>query len=215
MRKKTGFLFDLDGVLIDSEKEYSKIWKEINQEYPTGIEDLEIKIKGTTLPNILNTYYHDEATRKDVEKLLHQKENEMKYEFKDGAETLLNGLKNRQMPIALVTSSDHAKMQHLEEEIPGLQEIFDFIITGDLVKKSKPDPEGYLLAASKIECQPKNCAVFEDSLQGVKAGSKSGAYVVGVAGTLPSKTISPFSHIVLDTLVDFDIDGVIEILKNR
>ena len=61
-------------------------------------------------------------------------------------------------------------MAHLKEELPELRDMFDFVVTADLITKSKPDPEGYLLGAKKIDKDIRNCVVFEDSAQGVKAG---------------------------------------------
>lgn len=217
MNKKNniGFLFDLDGVLIDSEKEYSKLWAQVNHEYPTGIESLEEKIKGTTLDMILTEHYPDLEIQKKVVKRLYEMEANMKYEYKDGAEELLDKIIKREKPLALVTSSNDDKMKHLNDELPNLLDKFDVIVTANMITKSKPDPEGYNKAAQELGCIPEKCVVFEDSLQGVKAGNSSGAYVVGITGTIPEETLQPFSHCVVDTLLDFDLDGVIKILEDR
>ena len=212
---EVGFLFDLDGVLIDSERQYSLIWARINKEYPTGVENLETVIKGTTLSKILSDYFPDESIREKVKQLLHRLEMEMHYDYLPSAEEFLCELKKRKIPAALVTSSDEKKMNHLKEELPDILDYFDFVVTGDMVSSSKPSPEGYLLAASKINKKPKNCVVFEDSLQGVTAGRNAGAYVVGIAGTLPAQHLKPFSDIIVDTLAELDLDNLIHILNNR
>ena len=80
-------------------------------------------------------------------------------------------------------------MEHLREEIPELEGMMTELVTADRITRSKPDPEGYILAANLLGADPKNCVVFEDSLQGVKAGRASGAYVTGIAGTLPASVI--------------------------
>lgn len=211
----TGFLFDLDGVLIDSEREYSKIWTQVNKEYPTGKESLEKIIKGCTLDKILDDHYPDLEVREKVVKRLYELEKLMKYEYLPGARELLMALKEKGQPIVLVTSSNDIKMAHLDEEIPELRGLFDFIVTADLISHSKPNPEGYLLGASKINRDSRNCIVFEDSLQGVKAGRNSGAYVVGVAGTLPREVLAPYSDIVIDSLTELDADNLINIAANR
>lgn len=213
--QKIGFLFDLDGVIIDSESEYSRIWSQINKEYPSGIANLEQVIKGTTLSKILNDFFPTDEIREKVSKRLHELENQMVYEYLPYARDFLLELKKRKLPCALVTSSDNEKMNHLKEEIPGLFDFFDFIITGDLVKTSKPSPEGYLLGASKLNINPNNCVVFEDSLQGVTAGHNSGAYVVGIAGTLPAEQLTPFSDIVINNFNELEIDNLIQKLKKR
>ena len=210
-----GFIFYLDGVLIDSEKEYSRIWSQINHEFPSGIENLEQVIKGCTLPKILNDHYPDKNTQNLVEARLHELENRMKYDYLPNAREFLEELKRRGLPVALVTSSDNQKMEHLWEELPEIRNYFDFIVTGDLVKTSKPSPEGYLLGASKIDRKPENCVVFEDSLQGVMAGNNAGSLVVGVIGTLPRETLAPYSHILINDFKEIDLDDLILKLNNR
>ena len=210
-----GFLFDLDGVLIDSESEYSKIWSAINREFPTGVPDLEKVIKGCTLSKILNDHYPDPELQKKVSERLHFLENRMHYEYLPGACELLQYLVEEGLPRVLVTSSDNTKMQHLREEIPGLLDFFNLIVTANLVTESKPSPQGYLLGAEKIGRDSRKCAVFEDSLQGVMAGRNAGAFVVGVAGTLPAETLRPYSDIIVNSLAEVDIDGLIKILIER
>ena len=212
---KTGFLFDLDGVLIDSESQYSKIWAQINREFPTGVEALELKIKGGTLEKILAEYFPDEATKIKVKDRLHYLESLMEYDYLPGAYEFLNKLEKRGLPKALVTSSDNKKMDHLEEELPGFINIFDYVVTADQISASKPSPEGYLLAANKLGCQPENCAVFEDSLQGVMAGRNAGAFVVGIEGTLPAATLQPYSDIIVRSLAEINLDKLIETLRHR
>lgn len=201
-------LFDLDGVLIDSERMYTKIWEAIEKEFPTGVENFAYKIKGTTLEDILDRYFPDPEIRKKVTNEIYRLEGMMIYGPKPGAMELLDSLKRRGIPLALVTSSNDLKMAHLWYDMPGLKGEFDTIITGDEVKESKPNPEGYLKAAAQVGVEPCRCAVFEDSLQGVKAGKAAGAYVVGVAGTLKAEDIAPYSDIVVDTLEGFDVDNL-------
>lgn len=212
---KTGFLFDLDGVLIDSETEYSKIWAQVNSEYPTGVKSLESVIKGCTLDKILDDHYPDAEVRKKVVKRLYELEGKMKYRYLPGAHELLSCLRDRKIPAALVTSSNDVKMAHLDEELPDIRDYFNFIVTADLISKSKPDPEGYLLGASSIGCDIEKCVVFEDSLQGVKAGHNSGAYVIGVAGTLPREILEPYSDIVVESLEEIELESLLNILENR
>lgn len=212
---KPGFLFDLDGVLIDSEKEYSKIWAQVNSEYPTGVRSLEQVIKGCTLDKIIDDHYPDPEVRVKVVERLYELEGKMVYRYTPGAHRLLCELNRRNIPVALVTSSNDVKMAHLDEEIPDIRGFFSFIVTADLITKSKPDPEGYLLGASKIGCRATDCVVFEDSLQGVKAGRNSGAFVVGVAGTLSRDILEPYSDIVVDSLEEIDLDFLLASLKRR
>ncbi|MBD5287250.1 MAG: HAD family phosphatase [Bacteroides sp.] len=207
-------LFDLDGVLVDSERIYTKIWEAIEKHWPTGIENFAYKIKGTTLEDILERHFPEEA-REDITKELLRLEGMMIYGPMPGAIEFIDALKAKGIPVALVTSSNGLKMDHLWHDMPGFKEKFDVIITGDEVTNSKPDPEGYLAAAKALGVDPKRCAVFEDSLQGVKAGNAAGAFVIGVAGTLKASDIQPFSDIVVNAVADIYPDRLEETLKAR
>ena len=207
-------LFDLDGVLVDSERIYTKIWEAIEKHWPTGIENFAYKIKGTTLEDILERHFPEEA-REDITKELLRLEGMMIYGPMPGAIEFIDALKAKGSPVALVTSSNGLKMDHLWHDMPGFKEKFDVIITGDEVTNSKPDPEGYLAAAKALGVDPKRCAVFEDSLQGVKAGNAAGAFVIGVAGTLKASDIQPFSDSVVNAVADIYPDRLEEPLKAR
>lgn len=212
--KPIGFLFDLDGVLIDSESEYSKIWGYINEKYPTGIPNFTITIKGMILDKILS-HFPDPSKHDEIRDLLHELESKMTYRWLPGAKEFIEWIQSQGYPRILVTSSDDKKMEHLREELPELEGMFTDIITANRITKSKPDPEGYLLAASLANADIKNCAVFEDSMQGVNAGKNSGAYTIGVAGTWPAEKIEPFCNIVVNNLNEIDKTDLVNLLENR
>lgn len=199
-----GVLFDLDGVLVDSEREYTLIWERINKEFPTDVPNFAERIKGTTLENILSLHYPDPEVRKNVERRLLEEESKMVYRYCPGAHELLEDLRRSNVPMALFTSSNEIKMDHLYNDIPGVKDFFDVIITGDMVRHSKPDPEGYLKAARELGLKNGKWVVVEDSLQGVKAGKASGGSVMGVAGTLPAKVLEPYCNEVVETLNGID-----------
>lgn len=194
------FLFDLDGVIIDSETEYTRIWKEIDRAYPTGVDNFAYIIKGTTLSDILDTYYPAVDTQSRVKEMLYRLESEMVYNVIPGAASLLKRLKDAAIPIALVTSSNDDKMQYLWTQHPQLRLYFDTIVTSDDISRSKPDPEGYILAAERLHVDPSKCVVVEDSRQGVMAGEAAGGRVIGVAGTLAPEILEPHCTVVVSDL---------------
>lgn len=215
LNKKWGVLFDLDGVLVDSEHEYTEIWNRINTEFPTEVPNFAERIKGTTLENILMLHYPDPDVRRKVEKRLLEEEAKMVYKYCKGAHALLNDLKANNVPMALFTSSNDIKMAHLYRDIPGIKDYFDVIITGDMVNRSKPDPEGYILAANKLGLQSGNWIVVEDSLQGVKAGEASGGAVLGIGGTIKPEILAPHCNRVADTLVGIDAMELERLVKEH
>lgn len=211
---KIGFLFDLDGVLIDSEREYSRIWSEIDKYYPTGVTDFAYRIKGTTLENILTTYFQA-SDREAVSDMLFSKEQAMRYNYCNGAEELLSALRVRNIPVAIVTSSKKEKMEHLRSQHPELWERVESIVDADSVKRSKPDPQGYLIGAARIGLSAGQCVVVEDSLQGIRAGKSAGCFVVGLTGTFGREVLESEPDILLDCLTEIDLDAIIREMKIR
>lgn len=204
-----GVLFDLDGVLIDSETTYTKFWSEIGKIYPTGVENFAIAIKGTTLPSILK-YFPDADVREDIVKRLGNFQSHMEFPLFPGAKELLEGLKYAEIPTAIVTSSDASKMQLLFSQHPWFPELLTAIIDASKVTKSKPDPQGYLLGADAIGVDPTRCYVFEDSLQGLAAGRAAGARVIGVATTYSRDRITPLADMVIDSVADITAEMLVQ-----
>lgn len=189
-------LFDLDGVILDSERIYTRIWNEIERIYPTGIPDYAVAIKGSTLPEILN-HYPTEEIRSDVTRRLLEFQDSMQFPLMPGAVEYLQSLRAAGIPRALVTSSDPRKMERVRGQLPELLPLFDVVIDASKVTRSKPDPQGYLLAAEALGVDPQDCVVYEDSVNGLKAGRASGAWVVALATTYPAQTLEPLADEVI------------------
>lgn len=201
-------LFDLDGVLIDSESTYTLFWASIEETYPTGIPDFPVAIKGTTLQEILK-HYPDEAVRAEICRRLLDFQDSMVFSLYDGVAELLADLKTHGVPAAIVTSSDESKMTRLFGQHPTLRHCFDAVIDASKVTRSKPDPQGYLLAAQTLGVDPRHCFVFEDSLQGLRAGRASGATVVGLTTTYPQSAVEPLADIVVSSLAEFSVEMIL------
>lgn len=200
-------LFDLDGVLIDTEPVYTEIWSNIERHFPTGIDNFAQRIKGTTLPDILNQYFRKEDHTAIIS-MLTEAEDNMEYPLFAGTVPFLKKLKEAQIPAAIVTSSNDIKMRRLFAMYPGFNEFFDAIITDSHVKRSKPDPEGYLLAASKLGVEPADCVVFEDSFNGLKAGVAAGASVVAIATTNSADSLRQYTTLIATDLSDKSLDAL-------
>lgn len=177
-----GILFDLDGVIIDSEGLYTTFWEETEAEFPTGIPDFARVIKGTNLDKILD-HFKDPDVRAEVLRRIHEFDSHLTYPLFPGAMELLAGLHELGVPCALYSSSNPEKMARLFTVHPSLRHAFAAIVNGSMVTRSKPDPEGYVKAAGMIHCSPADCVVVEDSIQGIRAGLAAGAAVAAIAGT--------------------------------
>ena len=202
--KKRGVLFDLDGVLLDSEGQYSIFWGEMEKEYPTGVPDFAAYIKGFHLTRILG-YFADDAVRTEIMEKLLEFERSMRYVFFPGALDFVKRLRAAGVPMAIVTSSDRKKMQALYSQYPEFPTLFDQIITGDMVTRAKPDPDCFLLGAKLIGVDIKDCIVFEDSRNGLIAARASGATVIGIASTLSAEAVTPLSDLTVNAVSELSL----------
>ena len=205
--KPCGVLFDLDGVLLDSEGQYTIFWAAMEEEYKTGIPDFARYIKGMHLARILG-YCESDEVRQDIVDKLTDFERNMKYEFFPGALDFIQQLRDAGIPMAIVTSSDRKKMQSLYSQYPEFPTLFDKIITGDMVTRAKPDPECFVLGAQQIGVDIKDCIVFEDSRNGLIAARKSGARVIGIATTLSASEVASLSDLTVNAINELTLEKV-------
>ena len=201
-------LFDLDGVLLDSEGQYSIFWEAMDREFTTGVPDFARFIKGFHLTRILSYFANDEARRQVMDKLLDY-ERDMRFEFFPGALEFVGQLRAAGIPMVIVTSSDRKKMASLYSQHPEFPALFDEIITGDMVTKAKPDPDCFLMGAKVIGVDIKDCIVVEDSRNGLIAGRASGARVIGVATTLSAQEVAPLCDLMVNHVSELSVEQML------
>ncbi len=206
--RQCGILWDLDGVLLDSEGKYSIFWARMEEEHPTGIDNFASYIKGFHLNRIMG-YFESEEVRQQILDELLAFERDMVYEFFPGAIELVKQLRAAGIPMAIVTSSDRKKMQSLYSQHPEFPTLFDHIITGDMVTKAKPDPDCYLMGAKLLGIDIKDCIVVEDSRNGLIAGRESGARVIGIATTLSREAVNELSDMTLDSIGQLSVEQML------
>ena len=206
-----GVLFDLDGVLIDSETLYTEFWSNAEKKYPTGVEDFAYVIKGNNLAKILSTYFPDKEVQADLLRMIDEFERNMQYPIFPGAMELVNSLNQQNIPCAIVTSSDISKMDKLAMQHPDFLNHFNAMVTGNMVSKSKPDPECFLRGAEMIGVDIKDCVVCEDSPSGILAGLNSGAKVIAIATTLRRKDINKDAHKIVDSIAVISVDDILSL----
>lgn len=203
-----GVLFDLDGVLVDTESQYSIFWGKMGIEYNTGIPDFAERIKGSNLAAILNTYFPEKSVQDEIVEKLNAFQAAMTYEICPGVKEFISQLKQHNIPTCIVTSSDDKKMEQLFAHQPYFRENFSNIITGDQVTNSKPHPECFLKGAQKIGVDIKDCLIFEDSMQGITAGLASGAKVIALSTTCSIEQISTLTNVIIPGFKDFSLDVI-------
>lgn len=208
-----GVLFDLDGVLIDTEGIYSQFWEAVDRRFPTGVEGFAQVIKGSNLHNILHTYFPTEELRTQVNDMLNGFQREMRYDYFPGAIELLEELNRCGIPCCIVTSSDKSKMSALYAQHPDFASRFAAIVTGNMVSEPKPSPECFLLGAKMLGIDIKNCVVIEDSINGLKAGMASGARVIGLYTTCSREAIAPHCHMVAPNIGNLTTQSILNIIN--
>ena len=188
-------LFDLDGVVFDTEPQYTVFWGAICRQYHPEHPGLENEIKGSTLTQIYDRWFSGplEAERANVTRRLDEYEQQMHYDFIPGFEAFIADLHKHGVKTAVVTSSNIPKMESVYRYQPGFKQLFDAILTSEDFDRSKPDPDCYLKAAERLGVRKSECIVFEDSFNGLRSGRAAEMAVVGLATTNKAEDITPFS----------------------
>lgn len=205
MVNNTGILFDLDGVLLDTEGIYSDFWASVDKRFPTHVAHFTDVIKGSNLETILNTYF-DPSQHQEIEDILATFQCNMKYRFFPGAVAWLDQLRDAGIPMAVVTSSDSRKMEAVYAQHPGFRDYFKAVVVGEMVSKPKPSPECFLLGARLLGLDIAKCYIFEDSLNGIEAARASGAKVIGLSTTNPKEVLQDKADLVIDSFDGFTIN---------
>lgn len=204
LMSRRAFLFDLDGVIIDTEGLYQQFWGSIGAEFLPHIPDFATRIKGSTLVAIHKTYFPDPEVREEIDRRLNAYEDTMRYTLFPGAEDFVRAARAQGIPCAIVTSSNQKKMDSLGLQLPALTNIFDQVFTAEDADRGKPFPDCYLKAAEAFGLKANECAVFEDSINGLRAAYDSGAFVVGLTTTHPVELVRPLSHLTVNNLAQLN-----------
>jgi len=186
------FIFDLDGVIFDSERAVYAEWKRVADKYGFTIDyDMYIKCIGVNAPTcrrIFLDFYGEnfpyDAYSEERRRNFHERYGHGNLPLKPGVVGLLESLKAGGAGIAIASST---RTRTVREEIQdaGLLGYFDEIIGGDQVERSKPAPDIFLKAAEKLGAAPACCCVVEDSYNGILAASAAGMFPVMVPDLLP------------------------------
>lgn len=183
-------LFDLDGVIIDTEPQYTTFWEVIGKDFCPALPNFASLVKGQTLKYIFATYFPDKALQQRVHAALFEFERTMNYPYIAGAMAFIKRLNARNIPAAIVTSSAAEKMENLYRAHPDFTSHFAAILTAEDCRRSKPAPDCYLTAAERLRVPIERCVIFEDSFNGLASARAAGGRVVALATTNPPEVLS-------------------------
>lgn len=208
--KLVAALFDFDGVVMDTESQYTIFWGMIGRDYHPDIENFELKIKGSTLTQIYDRYFAGQIVlQAEITEQLNRFEKEMTYHYIPGFEQFVKELKTKGLKTAVVTSSNNEKMQNVYAVHPEMSDFFDQIITADMFNKSKPDPQCFLFGAKTLGATSDECIVFEDSFNGLKAGRAAEMFVVGLATTNSPKSLNGLADVIINDFRGITLDQLL------
>jgi HAD superfamily hydrolase (TIGR01509 family) len=191
-----GAIFDWDGVIIDSSRHHEESWERLAREEGKSLPEGHFKAgfgrkNQYIIPEIL-AWTREQA---EIERLSLRKEalyrevvREWGLEPLPGVKTWLERLRDAGVPCA-IGSSTHRPNIDLSLSILGFASFFSTIVTAEDVTLGKPDPQVFLVAASRIQRPPERCVVFEDAFVGIEAAKAGGMRVVGVATTHPPEAL--------------------------
>jgi len=184
-----GFIFDLDGVIVDTAKYHYLAWKKLANhlgfEFTKEQNELFKGVSRKRCLEILLEIGNREATQEEFDTWMVEKnvdylqyiENMDESEILPDVPKVLEFLKQKDIPIALGSASKNA--QPILEKVK-LLHYFDTIVDGNNVTKAKPDPEVFLLAAKKLGVDASDCVVFEDAVAGVEAANAANMMSIGI-----------------------------------
>lgn len=205
-----GILFDMDGVVLDTEKLYTRFWQEAAQYYgypmtreqALGMRSLSTAFGVRQIKSYFGEDTDYEMVRNKRIELMSAYIDSNGVELKPGICELLKYLHENGYKTAIATSSPLDRTKQYLSQV-GLVEAFDELVSGHMVEKGKPEPDIYLYAAEKLNLKPEECLVIEDSPTGIRAAYAAGCVPVMVPDQdVPDASTKELLYAVADSLND-------------
>jgi beta-phosphoglucomutase len=215
-----GFIFDLDGVIVDTAKFHYLAWRKLANKFGFDItEDQNEQLKGISrvksLEIILEWGNVNLSKDEFMEQMALKNDNYLSYissmtkkDLLPGVSDVIDYLYENNIPFALGSASKNAR---IILEKTGLIQKFNAVVDGNDVTKAKPNPEVFLKAASKLKIEPENCIVFEDSVAGIQAANKAEMISVGIG----EKDILNEADFIFSDFIEIKIDFIKQLITNQ
>ena len=181
------YIFDMDGLLLDTETLYQQFWFKVLQEKNIDITREELrKIIGMSYDQAKNYFLNYVDTEEEFIELRQRREvyfwehvENIGMPLREGADQILSYLRENNIKTALITSTEEQRAKKLMN-IAGLNHTFDYMVFSNMVTKTKPDPEMYHYLEKLTDIDMSEWIVFEDSYSGLKAANNAGVDVVWI-----------------------------------
>lgn len=215
-----GFIFDLDGVIVDTAKFHYLAWRKLANNFGFDItEDQNEQLKGISRVKSMEIILEWGKVKLSQDEFMEQmalkNDNYLSYissmtkkDLLPGVSNVIEYLSENNIPFALGSASKNAR---IILEKTGLIHKFNAVVDGNDVNKAKPNPEVFLIAASKLKVEPENCVVFEDSVAGIQAANAADMISVGIG----EKDILNEADFIFSDFTEIKIDFINQLITNQ
>ncbi|HTG61366.1 MAG TPA: HAD family phosphatase [Terriglobia bacterium] len=195
-RLPSALIFDMDGVLVDSNPFHVQKWIEFLHErgIPYNAEDLPKQVLGSRNDTAFRRFFGRDLREGEIEKLSEDLEARFRAAFRPhaqpllGLKTLMDECRAEGIPLAVASSAMTKNVDFVVDTLK-LRSYFASIVTGDDVSRPKPDPEIYIQAAERLTLAPAKCVAFEDSFVGIESAKRASMKCVAIASTFPAEEL--------------------------
>lgn len=184
--KIKAIIFDMDGVIFDTEMIYLKVWSEVFEKYRYKMtKEIYASVLGTGRENVKKVFVNHFGSDLPIDDMYIEKDDNLAKEIekgvplKSGVYEILEYLKENNFKIALATSAT-SKRAFKQLKQANIENFFNAIVCRDEVRETKPNPDIFLKAADKLMVKPEQCIVIEDSSAGIEAAFNAGMLPIHV-----------------------------------
>jgi HAD superfamily hydrolase (TIGR01509 family) len=206
-----GVIFDMDGVLIDSNPFHVKKWVEMLEEHgvPYDRRDLSTQVIGQRNDTAFRYFFGPQLSQADIERLSEELEARFRAAFHPvplpGLEALIGACHAAGVPMAVASSAMARNIEFVVDRL-GLRRYFRYLVSGDEVSRPKPDPEVYLKTARKMALDPARCVAFEDSFVGLASVRGAGMKCVAIASTFPIEELKGLADLAVGSFEELSLE---------
>lgn len=197
-----GILFDFDGTLADTMESHFLAWQSVLAEYAVTISRKDyFPLEGLGLREVAEMFTQDRGlSETDINEIVQRKKKyylrSHRVSFYPGVKSLVNLLKNKKIPMGVVTAGH---LDQLKGSVPAsFLDQFDSLVTGEQLTRGKPHPEPYLRGAKDLGLQPNQCIAVENAPIGVESAKRAGIYCIALCTTVSRDCLVEANEIVED-----------------
>lgn len=202
-------IFDLDGVIIDSNPVIEAFWKTWTEKETLPLNDALIRqwIHGRKVVDTIKGLFEHlpEIRKKEIEQSGYTFDSVIEPAPIPGVVNFITSLHELKIPIGVVTSSHHPRMLKMLG-LCGIENMFTYFVTGEDVMQGKPHPEPYTKMQSKMNLQNADCLVFEDAISGIQSAVAAGMHAIGIGNENAKPDL--LLHGAADVIIDFTMINI-------